>query len=40
VFGFSKAFLRIFRALYRQRIPYLRFDGGSGDADGLPEFDW
>ena len=39
-FGFSSAFLRIFRALYRQRIPYVRFDGGSGDADGLPEFDW
>jgi hypothetical protein len=39
-FGFSREFLRIFRALYRQRIPYVRFDGGSGEADGLPEFDW
>jgi hypothetical protein len=39
-FGFSGAFLRIFRALYRQRIQYVRFDGGSGEADGLPEFDW
>jgi hypothetical protein len=39
-FGFSRSFLRIFRALYRQRIPYVRFDAGSGDADGLPEFDW
>jgi hypothetical protein len=36
-FGFSKAFLRIFQALYRQRIPYARFDGYSGDVDGLPE---
>jgi len=39
-FGFSRAFLRIFRALYRQRIPYVRFDGGSGNVDGLPEFAW
>jgi hypothetical protein len=39
-FGFSSAFARIFRALYRQRIPYVRFDAGSGDAEGLPEFDW
>jgi hypothetical protein len=39
-FGFSRAFLRIFRALYCQRIPYVRFDAGSGDADGLPEFEW
>jgi hypothetical protein len=39
-FGFSSAFLRIFRALYRQRIPYVRFDGGSGEAEGLPEFNW
>ena len=39
-FGFSSAFLRIFRALHRQRIPYVRFDAGSGEADGLPEFDW
>jgi hypothetical protein len=39
-FGFSSAFLRIFRALYRQRIPYVRFDVGSGDAEGLPEFNW
>src|SRR5208282_3649548 len=37
-FGFSRAFLRIFRALYRQRIPYVRFDGGSGEVEGLPEF--
>ena len=40
VFGLSSAFLRIFRALYRQRIPYVRFDAGSGAADGLPEFNW
>jgi hypothetical protein len=39
-FGFSSAFLRIIRALYRQRIAYVRFDGGSGQADGLPEFHW
>jgi hypothetical protein len=39
-FGFSSAFLSIFRALHRQWIPYVRFDAGSGDADGLPEFDW
>jgi hypothetical protein len=39
-FGFSREFRRIFRALYRQRIPYVRFDGGSSEADGLPEFDW
>lgn len=26
--GFARALLRIFRALYRQRIPYVRFDGG------------
>jgi hypothetical protein len=39
-FGFSKAFVRIIRALHRQRIHYVRFDAGSGDADGLPEFDW
>ena len=39
-FGFSRAFLRIFLALYSQRIPYVRFDSGSGEANGLPEFDW
>jgi hypothetical protein len=39
-FGFSIAFARIFRALYRQRIPYVRFDAGAGDAEGLPEFEW
>ena len=39
-FGFSKGFVRVFRALYRQRIPYVRFDCGSGDANGLPEFAW
>jgi hypothetical protein len=36
-FGFSSAILHIFRELYRQRIPYVRFDAGSGEADGLPE---
>jgi hypothetical protein len=38
-FGFSSAFLRIFRALHRQRVQYVRFDSGSGEANGLPEFD-
>jgi len=39
-FGFSRAFLRIFQALYRRRVLYVRFDPGSADAGGLREFDW
>ena len=39
-FGFSGAFVRIFRALYRQRVAYVRFDAGGGEAEGLPEFGW
>ncbi|MCX6926564.1 MAG: hypothetical protein NT154_25645 [Verrucomicrobia bacterium] len=39
-FGFSTAFLRIFRAQYRQRVAYVRFDAGGGEADGFVEFDW
>ncbi len=39
-FGFSSRFVRIFQTLYRQRIAYVRFDAGGGDAVGLAEFDW
>ena len=39
-FGFSSAFVRIFRALYRQRVAYVRFDAGGGEAQGLAEFRW
>ncbi len=39
-FGFSSAFIRIFRELYRQRIPYVRFDANGGEAKGLAEFNW
>ena len=39
-FGFSSAFVRIFRALYRQRVAYVRFDAHGGETEGLAEFDW
>jgi hypothetical protein len=39
-FGFSAALIRVFRLLYRQRVPYVRFDAVAGDVDGLPEFNW
>ena len=39
-FGFSSVFVRIFRALYRQRVAYVRFDAGGGEAQGLAEFRW
>ncbi|MGA3145242.1 MAG: hypothetical protein ABSF10_19755 [Verrucomicrobiota bacterium] len=39
-FGFSSAFVRIFRALYQRRVPYVRFDAGGGEVEGLAEFEW
>ena len=39
-FGFSEHFLHIFEQLHAQGIPYVRFDGDGGEADGLPFFDW
>jgi hypothetical protein len=39
-FGFSRSFVRIFRALCRQRVAYVRFDAGGGEVAGLARFDW
>ena len=39
-FGFSEHFLHIFETLHAQGIPYVRFDGDGGEADGIPFFDW
>lgn len=39
-FGFSNAFIAIFKALNKQGIPYVRLDGDGYNVDGAPEFEW
>jgi len=39
-YGFSAAFVRVFRALYRQRVAYVRFDAGGGEVAGVARFEW
>ena len=38
--GFTEHFFHIFVTLHAPCIPYVRFDGDGGEADGLPLFDW
>jgi len=39
-FGFSQQFIKIFRHLHNEDIPYVRFDADGGEVTGLPIFDW
>ena len=38
-FGFSGAFLEIFKQLAHQNIPYVRFDADGGEIEGAPIFE-
>jgi hypothetical protein len=39
-FGFSTAFINIIRAVYKQKIAYVRFDRDGDEVYGLPVFHW